>query len=163
MPKTFEQYAADLETLVGTAREAILAGDDTRMKAAHADMAAFIATSDDRLPGVIELDDIASHTMRDLTLARLDQSLVRNLSERSADIARLIKTIATQATVTNSAASALRLERAQALVAASTTAVDELKKFADIIDRSSSDGKKLVKAVSEAIAAVLAVQKQIAT
>ena len=163
MPKTFDNYAADLERLVGNAREAILAGDDTRMKAAHADMAAFIADSDDRIPGVIELDNIASNTIRDVTLARLDQSLVKNLSERSADIARLIKTISTQSTATNSAASALRLERAKALLDASTTAVDELKKFVDTVDGSTSDGQNLAKALNDAIVAVLAVQKQIAT
>lgn len=163
MPKTFDNYAADLETLVENAREAILAGADTRMKASHTNLAAFIAGSDDRVPGIIELDTIASNAMRDITLARLDQSLVKNLSERSADIARLIKTISTQSTATNSAASALRLERAKALLDASTMAVDALKKFADTVDSATSDGNNLAKALNDAIAAVLAVQKQIAT
>ena len=163
MPKNFDRYAADLETLVENAREAILASDEPRMKSVHTDLAAFIADSDDRIDGVSELDDIASNTMRDVTLARLDQSLVRNLSERSADIARLVKTIASQSSANNSAAAAIRLERAKALLDAGTTAVDELKKFAAIVDTSSPDGKKLAKSLGDAIAAVIAVQKQIAS
>ena len=163
MPKTFEDYAAELETRLEKSREAILVADDARMKASHADLRAFIEDSDDRLHGVTELDDIASNAMRDVTLARLDQSLVKNLSERSAEIARLIKTISNQSASNNSAASALRLERAKALLDASTTAVDELKKFTDTVDASTNDGKKLAKALNEAIAAVLAVQKQIVT
>jgi len=163
MPKNFDTYAADLEKIVEDAREAILAGNDSGMKTAHTDLAGFITDSDDRIDGVSELDDIASNTMRDVTLARLDQSLVKNLSERSADIVRLVKTISSQSSSNNSTASALRLERAKALLDASTTAVDELKKFADIVDDSTSDGKKLGKALDDAITAVLAVQKQIAT
>ena len=162
MPKDFDNYAAALEKIVEEAREAILANDNSAMKTAHNDLADFIADSDDRIDGVIELDDIASKAMRDLTLARLDQSLVKNLSERSADIARLVKTISSQSSTNNSTASALRLERAKALLDASTTAVDELNKFADIVDDSTADGKKLGKALDDAIAAVLAVQKQIA-
>jgi hypothetical protein len=161
MPKNFDNYAADLEKLVEQAREAILAGNDPRMKTTHSGLAAFITDSDDRIDGVSELDDIASHTMRDVTLARLDQSLVKNLSERSADIARLVKTISSQSSANNSAAAALRLERAKALLDAGTTAVDELKKFADIVDTSTPDGKKLAKSLGDAIAAVLSVQKQI--
>jgi hypothetical protein len=163
MPKNFDRYATDLEALVEKAREAILASDEPRMKSVHTDLAAFIADSDDRIDGVSELDDIASNTMRDVTLARLDRSLVRNLSERSADIARLVKTISSQATANNSAAAAIRLERAKALLDAGTTAVDELKKFADIVDTSSADGRKLAKSLGDAIAAVVAVQKQIAS
>jgi len=163
MANTFDDYAADLEKLVGNAREAILAGNDARMKAAHAALAGFIGDSDDRIPGVIELDDIASDAMRDVTLGRLDQALVKNLSERSADIARLTKTISTQSAVNDTAASALRFERAKALLGAATTAVDELKKFADTIDTSTADGKKLAKTLSDAVDAVLAVQKQVAT
>ena len=79
MPKTFEDYAAELETRLEKSREAILVADDARMKASHADLRAFIEDSDDRLHGVTELDDIASNAMRDVTLARLDQSLVKNL------------------------------------------------------------------------------------
>jgi hypothetical protein len=161
MPKQFDEYAADLEQLVEKAREAALATDDARMKAAHRDLAGFIADSDDRIAGVIELDDIASNAMRDVTLARLDQALIKNLSERSADIARLVKTFSNQAASRNSAAAAIRLERAKALIDASTTAVDELKKFAEIVDPSAADGKRLVKALNDAIAAVQAVQKQL--
>jgi hypothetical protein len=163
MPKTFDNLAVDLEKLVEQAREAILTGDDARMKSSHGDLAEFIADSDDQIPGVIELDNVASNTMRDVTLARLDQSLVKNLSERSADVARLVKTFSSQSSANNSAASALRLERAKALLDAGTTAVAELKKFADTVDTSTLDGKKLSKALNDAISAVLAVQKQIAT
>lgn len=162
MPTTFDDFATDLEKAVETAREAILAGNQARMKSAHSALADFIANSDDRIDGVIELDDIASKTMRDVTLARLDQALVQNLSERSAEIARLIKTISTQAASNSSAAATLRLERTKALLAASATAVDELKKFADTVDDSTADGKKLAKSLTDAIDAVLAVRKQIA-
>ena len=163
MPKTFEEYASELEQLIEKARETILGGEQAKMKTAHRNLGAFIADSDDRLDGVSELDDVASHAMRDVTLARLNQSLVTNLSDRSGDIARLVKTFSTQASVNNSAASALRLERAKALLDASTTAVDELKKFAQTLDTTGTDGKKLAKTVQDAIAAVLAVQKQLAT
>ena len=83
------------------------------------------------------------------------------MSERSADIERLIKTFSTQTAVNNSAASAIRLERVKAVIDASTTAVAELKKFADTVDTASPDGKKMAAALGDAIAAVLAVQKQI--
>ena len=162
MPKTFDDYADDLKTLVTQAREAILNGDDAKMKSAHNALGDFISDSDDNIHGVIELDDVASNAMRDVTLARLDQSLVKNLSERSADIERLIKTFSTQTAVNNSAASAIKLERVKSLLDASTTAVSELKKFADTVDATNPDGKKIAQALSDAIAAVLAVQKQIA-
>ena len=112
---------------------------------------------------MIELDNVASATMQDVTLARLDRSLVKNLAERSADIARLIKTFTKQSATNHSAASTLRLERAKAVVEAAITTVDELKKFGDLVDGSTPDGKKLAKAISDAIAAVSAVQKQIAS
>jgi hypothetical protein len=163
MPQTFDDYASNLKTLIDSAREAILEGDQGKMKAAHQDLGSFIANSDDSLHGVIELDDIASNTMRDITLARLDNALVTNLSERSADVERLIKTISTQSATNNSAAAALRLERVKALLDAGTNVISELKKFADTVDTSDPDGKKLAKALSEAVAAVTAVQKQVAS
>ena len=161
MPKTFDDYADGLKTLMAQAREAILKDNDPAMKSAHNALGDFISDSDDNIHGVIELDDVASNAMRDVTLARLDQSLVKNLSERSADIERLIKTFSTQTAVNNSAASAIRLERVKAVIDASTTAVAELKKFADTVDTASPDGKKMAAALGDAIAAVLAVQKQI--
>ena len=162
MPKTFDDYAADLKALVAEASEAILADNDPDMKSAHDELEDFISASDDNVHGVIELDTVATSTMRDLALARLEQSLGSNVSDRSADIARLIKTFSTQASVNNSAASAIKLERVKALLDASTTAVSELKKFADTVDTSNPDGKKIAKALGDAVAAVLAVQKQIA-
>ncbi len=162
MAKTFDQYAADLEKLMEKAREAVLASDDARMKASHGNLGTFIEDSDDRIAGVIELDDVASNAMRDVTLARLDRSLVQNLGERSADIARLVKTFSNQAAANNSAASALRLERAKTLLDAGTTAVDELKKFGDTVDKSNPDGRKLAKALNDAVSAMRDVQQQIA-
>lgn len=163
MPKTFDDYADALKTLVAQAREAIVAGNDDDLKSSHDELGTFIAESDDNVHGVIELDNVASNAMRDVTLARLDQSLGKNLSERSADIERLIKTFSTQSAVNNSAASAIKLERVKSLLDASTTAVSELKKFADTVDVSNADGKKLAKTLNDAIAAVLAVQKQVST
>jgi hypothetical protein len=163
MPKTFDDYADDLKALVDQAREAILRGDQAAMKASHKKIGEFIAASDDTVDGVIELDDVASNTMQDVTLARLDQSLVKNLSKRSADIERLIKTISGQSTANNSAAATLRLQRAKALLDAGTTAVHELQKFAETVDTASPDGKKLAKALDDAITAVITVQKQIAS
>jgi hypothetical protein len=163
MPKTFDDYASDLKGLIDEAREAILGGDQSAMKDAHGALGDFIANSDDTIHGVIELDNVASNTMQDVTLARLDQSLVKNLSARSADVERLIKTISGQSAVNNSAAASIRLERVKALLDAGTTAVNELKKFADTVDTSSASGDKLAKLLTDAIAAVTAVQKQIAT
>lgn len=163
MPKTFDNYASDLKDLIDQAREDILKGDQPAMKAAHQQLGDFIANSDDTIHGVIELDDVASNTMQDVTLARLDQSLVKNLSIRSADIERLIKAISGQIKVNNSAAAAIRLERVKALLDAGTTAVNELQKFADLVDTASPDGKKLARALADAVAAVVAVQKQIAS
>ena len=163
MPKTFDDYADDLDDLIDKAREAILEGNLPAMKSAHQKLKEFSASSDDKIHGVIELDDVASSTMQDVTLARLDQSLVKNLSARSADIARLIKTFSDGSRVNNSAAASIRLERVKALLDAGTTAVTELKKFADSVDATDPEGKKLAKALADAIAAVVAVQKQIAS
>lgn len=160
--KNFDDYAAELEKLVDAAREAILSGDVGRMKAAHAALGDFTSNSDDLIHGIIELDGVASQAMRDVTLARLDQSLVQNLSARSADIARLVKTFSSQSAVNNSAASALRLERIQAVLEAGTSAVAELRKLAEIVDTATADGKKLAGTLQDAIDAVVAVQKQIA-
>lgn len=160
--KPFEEYAAELETLVDQAREAILSGDDARMKAAHPLLSAFTRNSDDLIHGVTELDAVAANAMRDVTLARLDRSLVQNLSARSAEISRLVKTFSTQSALNNSAASSLRLERVKAVLEAGTTAVAELKKLAEIIDTTTANGEKLGAALQEAIDAVVAVQKQIA-
>ena len=161
MPKTFDDYADALKGLIDQAREAILSGDQPAMKAAHQRLGGFIADSDDTIHGVIELDEVASTTMQDVTLARLDQSLVKNLSKRSADIERLIKTISNQSAINNSAAAAIRLERVKAVLDAGTTVVNELQKFADTVDTSNPGGKKLAKCLDEAIAAVIAVQKQV--
>lgn len=163
MAKTFDDYAEKLKSLIDEARESILDGDQSAMKAAHGELGAFIADSDDTIPGVIELDDVASHTMQDVTLARLDQSLVKNLSKRSADIERLIKSISSQSAINNSAAAAIRLERVKSLLNAGTTMVSELQKFAETVDSSTVDGKKLAEALAEAISAVSAVQKKIAS
>lgn len=163
MAKTFEDYAEQLEKNLESARDAIIAGVDARMKACHAALRKFQEDSDDRITGVAELDEVAQNAMRDVTLARLDQSMVQNLSERSGEIANLIKRFSTQSAINSSAASALRLERVKALLDASTTAVDELKKFADTIDASTTDGKKLADALADAVSAVVKVQKQIVT
>jgi len=160
--KTFEDYARELENLVEAAREAIVADDLERIKAAHGALASFQCTSDDLIHGVSELDDVAANAMRDLTLARLDKALVKNLSDRSSDIAGLIKKFSTQAAVNDSVASALRLERTKSLLTAGVNVVAELKKFSDFVDTTGSDGKKLARALQDAIDAVAAVQKQVA-
>jgi len=159
---TFEDFAEDLEKRLDAARDACASGDDAAMKAAHADLAAFIAESDDALDGVIELDKVASSAMRDVTLARLDRSLVQNLSERSADVARLVKTFSKEASANLSAAGKLRLERVQAVMSSALTIVDQLKQLEATIDDTSADGAKLLAAVESAIAAVATVQKKLA-
>jgi hypothetical protein len=161
MAKTFETYAAELAKLIENAREAIIANDDGQMKACHRALGEFIASSSDTIVGVIELDNVASTAMRDLTLARLDRSLVGNLSERAADVARLVKAFRAGAAANASAASALRLERTKAVLDATTTAVDELKKLADVIDTADPDGRKLSKALADSIDAIVAVQRQL--
>ncbi|HKE02213.1 MAG TPA: hypothetical protein VKE69_14440 [Planctomycetota bacterium] len=163
MAKTFDDYASDLEVLLGGAHDAMAARDDALMKAAHGDLAAFIAESNDLVPGVIELDDVASHSMRDITLVRLGKALDEDLDATSADLARLVKQFSNQAAVNDSAAAALRLERVKAVTDAAITAVDEMKKLRDAVDETTPDGKKLVKALRDAIDAVVAVQKAVAT
>jgi hypothetical protein len=160
--KTFDDYAADLETRLDAARDACASGSQAKMKAAFADLADFIATSDDALHGVIELDDVASNAMRDVTLARLDQSLVRNLSDRSSDVARLVKTFSTQSADNLSEASKLRLERAKAVVTSAIGFVDQMKQLAASVDAATAEGKKLAQSIEDAIAAVAAVQKKLA-
>lgn len=162
MAKTFEQYADDLEERLDGARDACAGGDLAAMKAAHADLADFIANSDDSIHGVIELDDVASNAMRDVTLARLDQSLVKDLSERSADVARLVKTFSTQSADNESAASKLRLERATAVVNTAIGFVDEMKQLAAAVDDGTAEGKKLVTMLKDAINAVATVQERLA-
>lgn len=161
-PTTFDDFAADLEQRLEDARDACASGDQDEMKDAHASLAKFIAGSDDTVHGVIELDDVAADAMRDVTLARLDQSLVTELSKRSADVARLVKTFSTQSADNLSAASKLRLERAKAVVTTAIGFVDELKQLAAAVDDATADGAKLAKALQDAIAAVAAVQKRLA-
>lgn len=160
--KTFDDYAADLEERLEAARVACASGSQTKMKAAHADLADFIATSDDTLHGVIELDDVASDAMRDVTLARLDQSLVKNLSERSADVARLVKTFSEGSADILSEASKLRLERVKAVATTAIGFVDQMKQLAASVDAATAEGKKLAQSIEDAIEAVAAVQKKLA-
>jgi len=161
MSHSFDTLGKEVERLLERARDAILGGKDGDMKASHRELADFIAGSDDRIPGVIELDTVATNAMRDVTLARLDQSLVKNLSDRSAEVAGLVKTFSNQAAVNNSEASKLRLERVKAVLDAGTTLVAEFNKLADGVDTSNPDGKKLAKALNDAIGAVQNVQKSL--
>lgn len=89
--QTFEQLAQELNTLLDKARSAAASGDGLVMAEVHAALAAFIERSDDRVPGAIALDDVAAGAMRDLTLARLDQSLGRALALRGAEVARIAR------------------------------------------------------------------------
>lgn len=89
--QTFEQLVKDLNALLEKARTAAAAGDQAAMGETHAALAAFIERTDDRVPGAIALDDVAAGAMRDLTLARLDQSLGRALALRGAEVARIAR------------------------------------------------------------------------
>ena len=162
MPQSFDTLAEELEKLLERARDTVLDGNNNAMKGSHRALADFIAETDDRISGVIELDTVASNAMRDVTLARLDQSLVKNLSDRSAEVAGLVKTFSNQAAVNNSEAAKLRLERVKAVLDAGTTVVAEFKKLADTVDTSNPDGKKLAKALNDAIGAVQDVHKSLA-
>jgi hypothetical protein len=161
MPQSFDNLAEVLEKLLEGAREAVLGGKDNLMKASHRALGDFIAESDDRIPGVIELDNVASNAMRDVTLARLDQSLVKNLSDRSAEVAALVKAFTKQAAINSSEAAKVRLERVKAVLDAGTTVVAELRKLIDTVDTSNPDGKKLAKAITDAVDAVQDVHKSL--
>ena len=152
---TFDNHSNDLKRLLAQAREAINSGTATKRKAADAALHDFIENSDNRKDGVDELDAVARTARNDLTLAELGDA-VAAITNRTSDVAALVKRFSNQAAFNTSAASVLRLERVNAVVIATTSSVQSIKGLIEAVDDSTPDGKKIADA---AIAAVDSLNK----
>ncbi len=161
--KTFDDYSSDLQALLSAAEAAVAAGSEPKMTKARDGLRDFVEGSNDLVPGVIELDNVAASARRDLVLALLGSSLVSDIGSRSGEVSRLVKKFSSQSAVNNSEAATLRLERARALSDAALVVVNEFNKFSEHVDTTTPDGKKLADAIQSAIDAVLTVKKRIAT
>lgn len=159
--KTFDEYADALKSLLAGAEAAAAAGDRAEMEAAREGLEAFVEDSDDTVDGVLELDEVASKARRDVVLSLLRGAMVDDLAARTPEVSALIKKFAGAAEVNDSKAAAIRLERIRKVTGAAITLVDELKKFSDLNDDSSADGRRLAAALKTAIDAVQNLQKKL--
>jgi hypothetical protein len=159
--KTFDDYADDLKSLLAACERAVESGTRAKLTAARDSLISFVESSNDLIPGVIELDDVAADARRDISIALLDSGLNVEIGSRSDEVARLVKKFSTQSATNHSAASGLKLERARALTDAAFVAVAELKKFSDLVDESTVDGKKLAKSLQDAIDALADVKNRV--
>ena len=152
--ENFDTYADQLKDLLTGAEAAIHGGVASKLKTARDSFVDFVESSNDLIPGVIELDNVASAARRDVVLALLSGSLETNIGERTGEVAALVKKFSNQSATNSSIASDLKLERVRSLTDASIVMVNELHKLADMADASTSDGKQLAKAIQDAIDAI---------
>lgn len=161
--KPFDDYADELQGLLSGAEAAVQSASEPKMAKARDALRVFVETSNDLVPGVIELDNVAANARRDLVLALLGSALETDIGKRTGEVSRLVKKFSSQAATNSSEAAALRLERARALTDASLVVVDELNKFSEHVDTGTPDGKRLAKAIQTAIGAVSAVRTQVSS
>lgn len=159
--KTFDQYADELKDVLDAAESAVRSTSEPKMARARDTLRAFVESSNDLVPGVIELDNVAANARRDIVLVLLGSALEADIGSRTDEVSRLVKRFSSQAATNNSQAAALRLERVRALTDASLLVVSELKKFNEQVDASTPDGRRIAKAIQSAIDAVSAVRAQV--
>lgn len=161
MAKSFDKCADELKGILADAEAAVAGGVRGPMLTARDALIAFVENSDNRVDGVTELDEVASTARRDVSLGLLGQGLVADIGSRTGEVASLVKRFSTQSATNTSAAATLRFERTRALSDAALVMMDELKKFGELADASTVDGRKLTKALQAAIEAIATVKQQV--
>ncbi|MBI5503653.1 MAG: hypothetical protein HY899_02555 [Deltaproteobacteria bacterium] len=154
----FDGWKAKLAELLA-ACEAAAAQNDIGPRLAVSDrLTQFVLKSRPNTPEILALDDIANASRTALLFNTIDERL-RSLSERSGELASLTKKLAVVTEAANAAASSVRLERANEVVATLTDAVRTLKDLRQSLDGGTDE--ELIASIEKLIASMQSVRETV--
>ncbi|MCB1860051.1 MAG: hypothetical protein KDI63_17405 [Gammaproteobacteria bacterium] len=160
---TFEEWAAVLHQLLGSASESIQSGDIAKRVATQNALHNFIMHSPNLFSA--ELDEIARKTIADIFETALDEAL-NNIASRSAELAMHIKTVRAVTQQAESAVKSIRLERATKVIESATQVIRDLADLKLAISTSTGDQAlhakidKTVKSIQDLVPSVMAVKPE---